>query len=56
MGFINDIDPKIIGSIVNIEIIPSKINSSKRENCSITKNKLIKEYKKFKENNESKKN
>lgn len=56
MGFINDIDPKIIGSIVNIEIIPSKINSSKRENCSITKNKLFKEYKKFEENNESKKN
>lgn len=53
MGFINDIDPKIIGSIVNIEIIPAKINFSKRQNCSITKQKLLKDYKNFKEKNEN---
>ena len=56
MGFINDIDPKIIGSVINVEIIPSKINSSKKEKCSITKQQLIKEYAKFKEKNESKAN
>jgi hypothetical protein len=53
MGFINDIDPKIIGSVINVEIIPSRINSSKKEKCSITKQQLIKEYTKFKEKNES---
>lgn len=55
MGFINEIDPKIIGSIINIEIIPSAINSSKKEKCSITKQQLLKEYKNFKEKNESQK-
>jgi hypothetical protein len=53
MGFINDIDAKIIGSIINLEIIPSQINNSKRANCSITKEYLIKEYKKFQENYEN---
>jgi len=48
------IDPKIIGSIINIEIIPSSINSSKKEKCSITKQQLFKDYKIFKEKNESK--
>ena len=56
MGFINDIVPKIIGSVINVEIIPSKINSSKREKCSITKRQLVKEYTKFKGKNESKAN
>jgi len=56
MGFINDIDPKIIGSVINVEIIPSRINSSKKEKCSITKQQLIKEYTKFKKKNESKAN
>jgi hypothetical protein len=56
MGFINDIDPKIIGSVINVEIIASKINSSKKEKCSITKQQLIKEYTKFKKKNESKAN
>lgn len=55
MGFINEIDPKIIGSIINIEIIPSAINSSKKEKCSVTKQQLFKEYKNFKEKNESQK-
>lgn len=44
MGFINDIPPEIIGSIYNLEIIPAKINCSKRAKCSITKEFLIKEY------------
>lgn len=56
MGFVNDIDPKIIGSLVNIEIIPSILNCSKKEKCSVTKQQLIKDYKEFKEKNESKKN
>lgn len=56
MGFINDIEPKIIGSIVNLEIIPSVVNTSKKENCSITKQQLLKEYLLFKEKHESKKN
>jgi len=54
MGFINDIDPKIIGSIINIEIIPSILNCSKKEKCSITKQQLLKEYNTFKYKNESK--
>lgn len=55
MGFINDIDPKIIGSVVNIEIIPAKINASKQEKCSITKPQLLKNYKKFTEKYENQK-
>ena len=53
MGFINDIDAKIIGSIVNLEIVPAVLNSKKREHCSITKDYLLQEYKKFQENYEN---
>lgn len=56
MGFLNDIDPKIIGSIVNIEVLPAKINSSKRMNCSISKTQLLKKYKNFIEKYENYKN
>lgn len=55
MGFINDIDPRIVGSIINLEIVPASINLSKKDKCTITKNFLLKEYKVFKENYESKK-
>ena len=54
MGFINNIPPEIIGSIVNLEILPAKLNNSKKEKCSISKNQLLQEYKNFKENYESK--
>lgn len=53
MGFINEISPEIIGSVVNLEILPAKFNSSKKENCSITKQQLLHQYKKFKENYEN---
>lgn len=53
MGFINDIPPEIIGSIVNLEILPAKLNNSKKEKCSITKKQLFHQYKKFKESYEN---
>jgi|688.fasta_scaffold08325_17 hypothetical protein len=56
MGFLNDIEPEIIGSVVNIEILPAKINSSKRMKCSITKNQLFKDYQQFTEDYENYKN
>jgi len=33
-----------------------ELNCSKKEKCSVTKQQLIKDYKEFKEKNESKKN
>lgn len=56
MGFLNDIDPKIIGSVVNFEIVPAKINLTKKAKCTITKKQLLKNYQQFKENYENKKN
>jgi len=54
MGFINNIPAEIIGSIVNLEMLPGKLNNSKKAKCSITKTHLLTEYKKFKETHESK--
>lgn len=54
MGFINNIPAEIIGSIVNLEMLPGSINGSKQHKCSITKTHLLTEYKKFKETHESK--
>lgn len=56
MGFINDIPPEIIGSIVNLEILPARLNNSKKAKCSITKKQLFQQYKIFKESYESKGN
>lgn len=56
MGFINNIPPEIIGSIVNLEILPARLNNSKKEKCSITKKQLLQQYEKFKESYESKSN
>lgn len=53
MGFINDISPEIIGSIINLEILPARLNNSKKEKCSITKQQLLHQYKKFKETYEN---
>lgn len=53
MGFINDIDPKIIGSIVNLEIVPMRVNTSKSAKCSISKDTLLKNYEKFRSSNEN---
>jgi len=46
-GFKKKISPEIIGSIVNLEIINFGDNASKQSNCSISLERLIKEYKKF---------
>jgi hypothetical protein len=49
MGFINDIPAEIIGSPVNLEIIPGPENCVKQAKCSISQKYLLQEYKKFKE-------
>lgn len=41
MGFKNKIDPKIIGSIHNLEMLPYKTNIAKGTDCSITIEDLI---------------
>lgn len=46
-GFNEKISPEIIGSIVNLDIIKFSENSSKQSNCSITLEKLIKDYNNF---------
>jgi hypothetical protein len=43
-GFIENVQPSIIGHIINLEWLPAEINSAKRANCSITKDKLLSEY------------
>jgi hypothetical protein len=43
-GFIDKIDPKIIGSVCNLQILPFNENISKGCRCSITKEELISEY------------
>lgn len=40
MGFINNIEPEIIGNITNLEFLPWEENVKKRTNCSITINEL----------------
>jgi len=43
-GFKNGILPIIIGSYINLEILPFMENCSKQERCSITKEELFDEY------------
>lgn len=43
-GYINDIDPKIIGSIFNLRFIHWKDNVIKGSKCDITKTELIEKY------------
>lgn len=43
-GFRNNIEPKIIGNIKNLEMIPWEDNLMKNQKCSITKLDLIKLY------------
>jgi len=43
-GFKHDIPPKIMASLVNLEMLPSHINNSKNYKCSITKEKLLEDY------------
>jgi len=43
-GFRNNVCPKIIGNICNLEMIPWKENLTKSLNCSISLENLLKEY------------
>jgi hypothetical protein len=43
-GFLNNIDPVIIGNIINLEMITEVENSSKQDKCSITKENLLSLY------------
>jgi len=45
-GYLNNIDPDIIASIYNLEILNASDNCSKNIKCSITKEDLINNYKK----------
>lgn len=40
-GFLHNINPLYIGSIYNLEIVPTSINASKQEDCSMNSNVLI---------------
>lgn len=40
----NNIDPKIIGGIDNLEFIPAQENVSKQHRCSVTKHNLLTTY------------
>lgn len=44
MGFQNNISPEIIGSVVNLELIPEFDNMSKGAKCSITEDVLMESY------------
>ena len=44
MGFQNNIPPEIIGSVINLEIIPDIENMSKGAKCSITESMLMERY------------
>ncbi len=44
-GFKNNIDPEIIGNIINLEMIPWEENLFKNQKCSITKRELLTIYK-----------
>jgi len=48
VGFDNNIDPNIIGNIVNLQIIPWLENVSKIEKCSISIEQLLEKYNKTK--------
>jgi hypothetical protein len=43
-GFIDDIPSKIIGSIINLELLPASENCSKKCKCSISREELLEKY------------
>lgn len=52
-GYNNGIDPKIIGSVINLRWLDSTSNCSKRGDCDITVEDLLRRYKEHRdENNE----
>lgn len=44
-GFLNNIDPKIIGSWINLEVVLFESNAKKKRTCSISKRELLNLYK-----------
>lgn len=46
-GYLDNISPKIIGNVVNLEWILSSTDCAKRGNCSITKEQLLKDFKSY---------
>jgi len=43
-GYFNNIDPKIIGSSINLKFIPEKENLTKQGKCSISMKQLLEDY------------
>tara|TARA_Y100000034_G_scaffold30763_1_gene37593 strand:- start:1092 stop:1826 length:735 start_codon:yes stop_codon:yes gene_type:complete len=43
-GFLKNIDPSVIGNIVNLEFIPAVENMKKRDGCSISEQTLFEAY------------
>jgi len=50
-GFKHNIDPKIIGSYVNLQVIDCKLNLSKHVKCWIAEDELLSRYESAYENN-----
>lgn len=46
-GFLNNIDPKIIGSLVNLQLLEGVLNKSKGDDCWLTINELLDLYNKL---------
>lgn len=46
-GYRQDIQPEIIGSLINLQMLPAKINIQKQDDCWMTKEELIDRYKKW---------
>jgi hypothetical protein len=40
-GFLQKVNPDVIGNIYNLQMLPSRENNSKGSNCSITLEQLI---------------
>lgn len=47
LGYKNNIPPFIIGSVVNLQWLPSEINCSKKDKCTKLKEKLLEDYKNY---------
>lgn len=43
-GFWNDVPAFIVGSVVNLELLPARLNESKGRNSSITREQLYADY------------
>jgi hypothetical protein len=46
-GFKNNIQPEIISSIINLQILPKSVNMKKQDECWITKEQLLENYQIF---------